>query len=260
MATGPRAMEHSMDDSDDEIDWDASSTSSSSSQSSISPTTSPVTSALRSLSLSSSPPDTPTKVKGKRATSGHRRMSYSTAATSAMTRSDSEMSLWTEDSDSSDAGGEGDSEEDGRRAAASATGRLMAVSAPVRPLQLLLPNSGNGVRKRSLTEVLPLGNEEEKGRVVLELSSWINDKPSPFETETPTATPLPRPFPLSQTSTSPFASDPTNDARGVPHQKTPSIASSNPQKRSYGFIPWTQPLSPASIASPSQQQAQHEAS
>ncbi|KAK4705711.1 hypothetical protein P7C70_g489, partial [Phenoliferia sp. Uapishka_3] len=116
--------------------------------------------------------------------------------------------------------------------------RSMAMSAPLDPVQLYLPEVAG--RKRSLTDVLQLDPDEDGGRVAMELASWINEKPSPFEVDSPANSPLPRPFPLFQPfDSSTKLSETTSrlDSRGLPLKLSTPTSSSTPAKRSYGFIP-----------------------
>ena len=142
----------------DDLDWDSSGDSSPSSAS-TSPSWSP-TQAMRALSLAASPPSTPPSLsRSDYRRTGHRRESLSTAATT-VSGSNSDLSVWTD-------GAVSDEEED---ASSIRRERSIAMSAPVTPMQLLVPAGG---RKRSLTEVLQL-DPEDGATVAMELASWVS--------------------------------------------------------------------------------------
>ncbi|KAL8292988.1 hypothetical protein RQP46_000682 [Phenoliferia psychrophenolica] len=210
----------------EDLDWSSSDSDSAPSSTSRSPTSSP-TQALRSLSLAS-PPSTPPLDRSGRGT-GHRRESHSTAATTVTgSGSTSDLSQWTAD--------DSDEDDDEDAAPSHSRERSLAASAPATPISLLQA-PGTGGRKRSLTDVLQLDPEQDAGKVAMELASWINASPSPFETDSPCNSPFPRPFPLFR----PYTSNSTTttallDSRGLP-QRAPGTTPSTPAKKSYGFIP-----------------------
>lgn len=222
-----RSPSFEIDDGIDFADWDSTSSRS------ISPSPSPSqsfdgTAGLARLSLHSNPP-TPTR--GRR--------SVSTAPTSNLSRSDS--SDWSDH-----ALEEEDEEEEADRSRHS---RLASTSAPVGALQIPVIQGG---RKRSLTDVLQLDDEDQKVHVALELCSWINASPSPFEHDSPRTTPLPRPFPqfpafLSSTPAAQPRLAFGLDSRGLPAERQEEAVHRAPLKSSYGFIPGPLLNSPAVV-------------